>query len=189
MDWQDDFFQAGDLPSATLLLNMISLYSPPAPPVPHHTLTFKVDEGIRINPDKKEYMIEEGHDYTFYMYPKEGVAYQQPYVTLDGDAVVIRQTQDKLGWVYRIPAVYEDRVIVVSLQEPTSNLNPEEDMNIYSSVGRLTIEVVQPTSVTIYSIAGQAVVQQQINSRADIDLPKGIYIVRTKKQAITTVVR
>ena len=51
--------------------------SDPDPGV-HHELTFLVDEGIRINPDKTGYHIEEGHDYTFYMYMNAGFDQKKP---------------------------------------------------------------------------------------------------------------
>ena len=92
--------------------------------------------------------------------------------------------------MYRIPAVYEDKTIEIVLQDLTDNLNPEEaGVNIYSSVGALIVDVAQSTSVTIYNIAGQAVVQERVDSRASFNLPKGVYIIKTDKGVTKAVVR
>ncbi|MDL2279000.1 DUF6383 domain-containing protein [Parabacteroides sp. OttesenSCG-928-G07] len=156
----------------------------------HYLLSFTVDEGIRINPAHLAYHIEEGHDYTFYMYMQEGFAHKKPYVTLNGQPVKIRQTQDGTGWVYRIPAVYADQTIEIVLQDLVSNLNPDEaGIVIYSSAGALIVEAAEPMAVTIYNITGQAVAQQTVDSRASFNLPKGIYIVRTNGKAVKAVVR
>lgn len=155
------------------------------------TLTFLVDEGIRINPNTLEYAIAEGEDYTFYMYMKEGFEMKKPYVTINDEPVGIRQTQDGTGWVCRIPAVYSDQYIAIVLQDLVDNLNPEAaGIMIYSAVDGLVVEVTQqPTIITVYTVGGQAVAQQQVKDRAIIALPKGIYIVRTDKGAIKARVR
>ncbi|MDL2265382.1 IPT/TIG domain-containing protein [Parabacteroides sp. OttesenSCG-928-G07] len=155
-----------------------------------YAINFDVAEGIRINPDNEDYTIEEGHDYTFYMYMEEGLANKKPYVTVNDQSVAIRETQDGTGWVYRIPEVYADQHIAILLQDLVSNLNPEEaGITIYSSAGALIAETAQPTLITIYNITGQAVVQQRVDSRATFALPKGIYIVRTDKGTTKAIVR
>ncbi|MDL2277063.1 DUF6383 domain-containing protein [Parabacteroides sp. OttesenSCG-928-G07] len=158
-------------------------------PITYYTLTFIVDEGLRINPDKGEYMIEEGGDYTFYMYPEEGVTDKQPYVTMNGEAVSIRQTQDKQGWVYKIPAVYGDQMIEVALQDLVSNINPDEEIAVYSGVGELVIDTAKPVGVTIYTIAGQVVKQVLIENRGAISLPQGVYVVVAEGASVMAIVK
>ncbi|MDL2266255.1 hypothetical protein LJC43_07730 [Parabacteroides sp. OttesenSCG-928-G21] len=156
----------------------------------HHELIFIVDEGIRINPNVPAYSIADGNDYTFYMYMEEGNDDKKPYVTLNGQPVVINPTQDGTGWVYRIPAVYENKTIEIVLQDLVSNLNPEEaGVMIYSSVGALIVDVAQSTSVTIYNIAGQAVAQERVEGRTAFNLPKGVYIIKTDRGTTKAVVR
>lgn len=159
-------------------------------PTEHYDLTFIIDEGIRINPIALNYAIAESNDYTFYMYMKEGFEEKKPYVTINDQPVAIRETQDGTGWVYRIPAIYEDKTIVVVLQDLVDNLNPEAaGIHIYSAAGSLVIETQQPTAITVYTVSGQAIAQQQVEDRAIISLPKGIYIIQTDKGAIKAVVR
>lgn len=158
-------------------------------PVSYHTLTFTVEDGLRINPDKRSYEIEEGSDYTFYIYPEVDLTGREPYVTVDGEAVVIRKTQDGKGWVYNIPGGDEDREIVVGLQNPVGTVSPDESVRLYGGVGELVVEADKPVDMVIYTITGQVVKQALVDSRQIVSLPQGVYVVSIGTASVKVVVR
>jgi hypothetical protein len=65
-------------------------------------------------------------------------------------------------------------------------INPinKENSTIKSIFNGIAIETKTATPVTVYNLSGQTVYQSVVAGKAEIHLPKGVYILRTGNQAV-----
>lgn len=155
----------------------------------NHTLTFTLDEGVVLRPGDNPFEIEDGGDYYFYLSLDKGYSEGELEMTVNGEPVELIYLPKQDEWHYVLRNVKEDQDVVVTLQLPTANVNPEEEVRFFSEQGALVVSTPEPMRVTVYNITGKAVVQRTVESYESISLPQGIYIVRTDKGTAKVVVR
>lgn len=75
--------------------------------------------------------------------------------------------------------------------DPTANeeIQPEQNINILSSKGNITIEANKPTNIFVYTINGQMVLNKSICGNENIQLPQGFYIVKAGNQTQKVMVK
>ena len=74
--------------------------------------------------------------------------------------------------------------------EPNVSLDaPSANMKAYSVAGRLSINVLNPAFVTVYTLTGKLLTHLNVEKEASIALPQGIYIVKSVSGSITETVK
>lgn len=65
----------------------------------------------------------------------------------------------------------------------------QQEIAVISKEGALQVQTAEPTAVSIYAISGQKVLSAQCDSRMDVSLNRGIYIVKVGNQTIKSIVK
>ncbi len=69
----------------------------------------------------------------------------------------------------------------------TPSANVVKNMAVQSSNGQLTVKTLTPSAIQIYDLAGACVAQLNVETTANITLPKGVYIVKSASEVVKIV--
>jgi hypothetical protein len=96
--------------------------------------------------------------------------------------------------VYRQVPVWKDFVNIIEEENVLTGIVPETGgilpaLSIHSVSDGITIETKEAIPVAVYNIFGQKIYESLINGSREINLNKGIYVVKTKKESQKVIVK
>lgn len=90
---------------------------------------------------------------------------------------------------YWIAGIWGDFANIIEENITANNLINNDNISIFNISNGIRIQTKQSTPITIYNLSGQLVYQSNIQGDTNINLDKGIYIVRTGNDSQKIVVR
>lgn len=148
---------------------------------PLHNVTLPLLTGATTTPGEGVSAIEDGERFRFTLTLDADYSESKPIVTV-GDKTL----EPDADMNYITDKVTSDMVINISGIEKNSSTANEEitvGSKVYTAGGVLYIRPVAPVQVNVFNMQGQLMESAMIASDAQMQLPKGIYVVRLGDQS------
>jgi len=156
-----------------------------------YTLTLPEIKGCTLDPLPGTYDIDFNKPFTFTLILDDEYDESEVLVLVNG--VVIEPEKTKAtSYKFTIKNVLEEIKIEINgveANDPSSNIEVDSGVKLYTEGSNLIIETPKLMTVTIFTISGKMVEQRNVNGWDSIFLDRGIYVVKLDNKVLKIIIK
>jgi len=164
------------------------------PPIPvNYTVTILPVEGATTYPLAGEVTVKEHESFRLDISVDKEYDPSEIALRINNDVVTVTPIPGTMNYMYYLQNVTSDlEMEVIGLKQfpPVSNVNPEENIRLYTQDGTVYIDTPAPAKVNIYTTTGQIIASKNIpDGLSSFSLSSGIYVVKIDEKVYKVIVK
>jgi len=146
---------------------------------------------VQSDPIPGIYKAAYGEPFSLTLYPDDNVTLQGIHVYINGIKI---EHEPQTGYAqalhYTVEQVTGPVDITIKVDSgPVGNIDPAEEVRVYSLNSELIVETTLPEVVQVYNITGALQASDRVSGRLSIPLSEGVYLVKIGNKAHKIIVR